>query len=130
MPFSIAMRRAQLLSLTVAVMCSVSCVEWRVESPPAAGSRAASRLPSRVRIETRTGRSMILWDPQIRGDSLFGVADHVPRAGSPTLVGVAIADVQRFEARRPSPSRSAVFGLGIVVGTVLVLGALLGGPGS
>ena len=128
-PFSNAMRRTRPL-LTVALICAVSCVAWRVETPPSAGSPAASRLPSRVRIETRTGQLMILSDPEIRGDTLFGVTDNAARAGSPTAVGVAIADLRRFEARRPSPSRSAVMGLGIVVGTTFVLEALLGGPGS
>ena len=73
---------------------------------------------------------MILWNPEARGDTLFGVTDNAARAGGPTPVGVAIADVRRFEARRPSPSRSVVMGLGIVVCTTFVLEALLGGPSS
>ena len=125
-----AMRRIPPLVLTLALLGTLACVEWRVETPPSAGSRAASRLPSRIRIETQAGQSMLLWDPEIRGDTLFGLTADAARPEPPAPVGIAIADVRRFEARRASPARSAGLALGILVGTIVGLEVVLGGPGS
>ena len=125
-----ARRRSRPLVLTATLLGTLACVEWRVETPPSAGSRAASRLPSRIRIETQAGQSMLLRDAEIRGDTLFGLTADAARAQHPAPVGIAISDVRRLEARRASPARSAGLALALLVGTIVGLEMLLGGPGS
>jgi hypothetical protein len=130
MTFRTLSRRTRGLLPGLALASLTACVEWRTEMPPAMGTRAASRLPSQVRIETQSGRSVVLRDPEIRGDSIFGLTDDTPQTAGTTEIGFALADVRSFEARRPSPARSLVFGMGLTVGAVFLVIFALGGGNS
>ena len=81
--------------------------------------------PSSVRATLRSGAKVILDDPTVRNDSIFGVTDGGER------VGVASRDVGLFEVRRFSILRSIGLGYVSVAGAyivALVIGCSLGAP--
>ena len=125
--FQAVMRRLLPVGRVVALLGTLACAEWRVEMVPPAGSRAASRLPSRIRIETQGGQSIILWEPKIRGDTLVGFTVGGARGMRSAPVRVAIADVRQFEALRATPVTSAGLTLGLVVGAIVGFDLLLRG---
>ena len=128
--FQSVMRRLVSVGRMVALLGTLACAEWRVEMVPPAGSRAASRLPSRIRVETQGGQSIILWDPKIRGDTLIGFTADAARGMRSAPVRVAVADVRQFEALRARPAVSAVLTLGLLVGAIAGFDLLLRGSGS
>ena len=116
--------------LLLVFLFATACVEWRVEPVPGPSSRAASRLPARVRVETQSGQSMVLWYPELRGDTIVGRLNGTDHPGSVTEMRIAIADVRHLEARRPSFARSAVAAVGITVAALGLLVLALGGSNS
>jgi hypothetical protein len=112
-------------ALVAALLALGACVEWRPEAVPASSSRAADRLPSETRIVTGDGRELLLRDPYVQDDSLFGVVLGV-RGGDREVVGVALTEIRFLEARRPSVGRSAALAAGILGGVIVVLNVLYG----
>jgi hypothetical protein len=112
--------------LVLALLSPIACVSWRNEPVPAAGSRAAERLPSRVRIVTADGRSTLLWDPYLRNDSIIGTA-RGPHRDDTVTVRIARADIRALEARRPSAGRSTLLALGAVAVFIALINVLAGG---
>jgi hypothetical protein len=125
--FQAVVRRLLPLGRVVALVGSLACAEYRVEMVPPAGSRAASRLPSRIRIETQGGQSIILREPKIRGDTLVGFTAGGARGMRAAPVRVAIADVRQFEALRATPVTSAGLTFGLLVGAIVGIDVLLRG---
>ena len=81
--------------------------------------------PSSVRATLRSGAKVILDDPTVRNDSIFGVTDGGER------VGVASLDLGLFEVRRFSILRSIGLGYVSLAGAyivALVIGCSLGAP--
>ena len=94
-----------------------ACQTWR---PTGVGPQTyiPAEQPSTVRATLRTGTTVTLETPTVRGDSIFGITD----AG---VVGVASEDVYLLEVRRTSVLRS--IGLGLLVWSVFLVGcAMLG----
>ena len=94
-----------------------ACHTWR---PTGVGPQTyiPAEQPSTVRATLRTGTTVTLETPTVRGDSIFGITD----AG---VVGVASEDVYLLEVRRTSVLRS--IGLGLLVWTAFLVGcAMLG----
>jgi hypothetical protein len=123
--FQGVMRRLLSVGRMLALVGTLACAEWRVEMVPPAGSRAASRLPSRIRIQTQGGQSIIIWDPKIRDDTLIGFTADGARRMRSAPVRVAVVDVQQFEALRARPATSAALTLGLLVGAIVGVDVLL-----
>jgi hypothetical protein len=109
------MRKTVLLTL---VLCAAaSCVTWREQKQ---GPRALLARPER---SVRVNRSTVLFNPSIAGDSLIGTVSkaredgYVARADS-TRVAFALGDIQRIDARRVSPLRTAALAGGLFVGAL------------
>ena len=121
-PFTGQLLRRHLFVLLAALL-AIGCVAWRPEPVSVAGSRAAERLPSRVRIVTADGRSMLLWDPSLRNDSLIGTR-RGSHSGDTETVRVARTEIRSFDARRPSVGGSFMMFVGIVGGVIVALTVL------
>ena len=89
-----------------------ACQTWR---PTGVGPQTyiPAEQPSTVRATLRTGTTVTLETPTVRGDSIFGITD----AG---VVGVASEDVYLLEVRRTSVLRS--IGLGLLVWSAFLVG--------
>jgi hypothetical protein len=88
-----------------------ACQTWRPMRVRPPQTYIPAEQPSTVRATLRTGTTVTLETPTVRGDSIFGITD----AG---VVGVASEDVYLLEVRRLSILRS----IGLVH---LVAGALI-----
>ena len=92
-----------------------ACQTWR---PTGVGPQTyiPAEQPSTVRATLRTGTTVTLETPTVRGDSIFGITD----AG---VVGVASEDVYLLEVRRTSVLRS--IGLGLLVWSAFLVGCVI-----
>src|SRR5206468_13064828 len=80
-------------SIVVAALLS-GCTSWRVATPSPAAF-VGSGHPAEIRVEYGDGSSEILYDPAVRGDSVFGKSSESARDANRAI---ALAD--RSEERR------------------------------
>ena len=106
------------------------CTGWRVEalSPADVVER---QQPSEVRVQHADGRREVLYEPEVRGDSLLGRRD--PRAKHPDRT-LMLSDVREVATPHISGVRTAVLVLGVtIVGVIVALKSFhldLGGLGN
>lgn len=91
------------------------CSSWQVQTGPVPDV-VAQNHPKKLRV-TRVDQSlMVLENPRIRNDTLFGV--RAPSSGEDTssAIGeVALADVTHVAIRRTDGTKTALFVLGCLV---------------
>ena len=125
---SFAMSKYSLLQRSVAVMLMTGqlsgCTGWHVErlSPAEVVER---QQPSTIRVESGDGRREVLYEPEVRGDSLIGRRDWSDKQHNRAL---ALTDVKQVATRRVSAGRTAglVLGIGAIVGVVVGLSSMQG----
>jgi len=91
-----------------------ACHTWQ---PQTLRSTTGFGDSTRVRVERKDGRSVVLVGPRVVADSLVG-----PRAGSWDRAAIAVSDIQHAEALKTSATRTTLAVVGI---TALVAGTLL-----
>jgi len=101
-----------------ALLAATACTSWRPQTAPAPQVVTANANGT-VRVTRHDQSVLVLRHPQVVGDSIVGDAGDPARHAA-----VAMADVDRIDARKVSATRTGGLSLGIiVVGTVLLIGA-------
>jgi hypothetical protein len=100
--------------------CLAACAHWQVQS----GSPQQvieTRQPKKIRV-TRTDRTEVVVDqPRIVSDTLYGSRAGSPRAADPaTDEGIALADVSRVAIRRTDVAATTL----LVLGSTVVIGGV------
>jgi hypothetical protein len=103
-------RRAGITGLVLAAWSSSACTHWKVQS--AFPEQVVSRRPQRVRVTRNDSSRIVLRQPEIVGDTMYGV----PRSGRADAgrprPAVALADVSEVAVRRVDAVRTTVLALG------------------
>jgi hypothetical protein len=101
-----------------ALLATAACTSWRPQTAPAP-QVVSGNANGTVRVIRRDQSVLVLHHPQVVGDSIVGDAGDPSRRAA-----VALADVERIDARKVSAARTGGLSLGIiVVGSVLLIGA-------
>ena len=103
-------RRAGITGLVLAAWCSSACTHWKVQS--AFPEQVVSRRPQKVRVTRDDGSRMVLRQPVIAGDTIYGA----PRngrvsAGSPRPA-VALTDIGDVAVRKVNVVSTVALTLG------------------
>jgi hypothetical protein len=113
-------RRLRWSLMTATYVCA--CTHWQVQSV-SPQQVLETRKPQKIRV-TRTDRTeVVLSQPTIVSDTLYGISAGSPRGtNQPLGEGIALADVSRVAIRRVDPVRTTA----LVVGSaVVVAGAIV-----
>ena len=106
--------------------CVGACTHWEVQSV-SPQQVLETRHPEKIRV-TRTDRTeLVLSQPRIESDTLYGVSGGSSRGGGQgTAEGIPLADVSRVAISRVDPAATAglVVGSGAVVFGIIVVIAL------
>jgi len=110
-------------SVVVAALLS-GCTSWRVETPPPA-ALVGNGHPAEIRVEYSDGRSEVLYQPEVRGDSLIGKSSESARRVDRT---VALTDVRRVATRHinAAGTTALLVGLGAIVGIFVGISKIQG----
>ena len=90
-----------------------ACTSWQVE--PVAPSELVSRKPSVVRVTLPDSSHMVLNDPVIRGDTLYGYRQMPNQALAERADAVALSQVQEIAVLKSDPTKTTLLGFGIAV---------------
>lgn len=102
------------IALVVVVLLQTSCLHWAVRND-ARAALAGPERPDRCRVTLSSGERLVLYEPVIERDSLFGrtaAADEAERR-------IALSSVRQLELH------SSAAGAGVVVGAVVIGAAAL-----
>lgn len=114
------MRRVS-LAAAVLVLAAAGCSRWGITSVAPRAAVQDSR-PETVRVTTFEGSTVILAQPEVRGDSLVGLLQH---NGNRTTT-IPLGDVASLETRRfDAPGTIALIAVGGAAAFGLVLLAVL-----
>ena len=104
-----------------------SCTAWHVQSASPA-QVVQEEQPSRVRVTT-IGRSdpVILLEPRVSGDTLVGFVkrDFSGAPDTASALKIPLADISHVALHKTNAGKSVLLGLGIVVGLVAVMVAVV-----
>ena len=127
-PSSSVARRLCAAVLLVMTVSGAGCQAWHIEGT-SPDSLLATR-PGEVRVTYQDGSRVVLADPVLRGDSLFGLVTDT-REGE-QRVGMRIADIQQVETLRFSAGRTVGLfaGLAALVVATLAVAFVIGCSGG
>jgi hypothetical protein len=116
-------RRAGVTALVVAAWSSSACSHWKFQS--AFPEQVVSRRPQRVLVTRNDSSRIVVRQPEIVGDTMYGA----PRNGRATAgrprPAVALTDVSEVAVRRVNVVRTTVLALGtLALAAVAALGYL------
>jgi hypothetical protein len=97
------------------------CTSWRLETVSPADIIAREE-PSEIRVQYADRHHEVLYEPEVRGDSLLGRPQRNARRPARA---VALTDVKGVATRRVSAGRTTALALGIV-GIGAVVGLMIG----
>ena len=92
-----------------------SCTSWQVQPGASPNDLVTAQRPYTVRITQGDGSRVVLNDPSVQSDTLYGAPDTSHAAGAPERIGVPLSNVKEIEVRRPDPSRTTLLFVGIGV---------------
>jgi len=107
------MRFRTLAAAALLVLSAGACTSWRTQPGPAPEAIGRLNGSGTVRLTRRDMSVMVMSAPLVVGDSIVGISSSEP----PQRVAVAIADVQRIDAKRVSATKTG----GLAIGTVLIV---------
>lgn len=112
-------RRAIALILIPVVV--TACYTWQTATP-APRKYLQTHHPARVRVTRTNGAASILWNPELRGDSLRGATAQwdTTRVVTIGLTDVARMDVQRFSAMNTIGLVVIPLSLLVIIGLVAI----------
>lgn len=93
------------------------CTSWHTQSSPAPEVVTRLNGGGAVRVQRHDHSWVVLRAPRMEGDSIVGLAGSPPER-----TAVAVADVERIDARGVSAAKTG----GLAAGTILLLIAVLG----
>ncbi|HEX8906029.1 MAG TPA: hypothetical protein VF771_14370 [Longimicrobiaceae bacterium] len=96
---------------------AAGCTSWHAQSSPAPEVVARMNGGGAVRVQRHDHSWLVLRGPRVEGDSIIGMA-----GSPPGRTAVAVADVERIDARRVSATKMG----GLAAGTILLLIAAAG----
>jgi len=103
------------------------CTAWRLETVSPAEVIARAK-PSVVRVQYADAEPEVLYQPEVRGDSLLGRSEPDARQADRAI---ALADVTSVATRQVSEGRTTglvlgLVGIGAVVGSVIAIANMQG----
>ena len=114
-----------------------SCTAWHVQSASPA-QVVQEEQPSQIRVTTTSDSVVILQGPRVSGDTLIGfvkrnfsgsaavrLARMATAPDTASALKIPLADISHVALHKTNAGKSVLFGLGIVVGFVAVLSALV-----
>jgi hypothetical protein len=101
------------------------CLSWRAE-PTSPADLMVSRKPSVVRITQPDSSRLILRDPVVQGDTLYGRPQANLKARPKARTGIALADVKGIATLKLNPAQKTLLGVGIAVTALCLLGNAFG----
>ena len=109
--------------LALCVLGLTGCSSWR-QVPP--DPDVVPPTHERMRVHTRDRRTIVLADAAVVGDSLLGRFEKsatplVPPVAPGSRYAIAVADVERVEARRSDPAATVVVVLLLVATSVTLI---------
>jgi hypothetical protein len=117
-------RRAGITGLVLAAWSWSACTHWKVQS--AFPEQVVSRRPHKVRVTRDDGSRVVLRQPEIVGDTLYGAPRNGRVSDGNLRPAVALSDVSEVAVRRVSVVRTAVLAFGtLVVAAYVALGLAL-----
>jgi hypothetical protein len=96
------------------------CMSWRPELISPADLIATQR-PDVVRITQDDSSEVILRDPAVQGDTLFGRVETVLGETSQTRTGIPLAEVKGIETLRSNPTKTTLLSVALAAGTFSIL---------
>ena len=107
------------------LLCICSCMSWRAD-PASPATLVTTRKPALVRVIRTDSSRVLLREPTIQHDTLFGtkVATAEDTEGE-GRGAIPLADVAAIQTRQSDPTKNVLLGAGILVGTAGAL-CLLG----
>lgn len=140
MRFRPSSRRAgQFPVLVLLILLAASCSSWKAQVKPVKDVLGEKRW-SAVRVKCGEGKPVVLSDPRIEGDSLFGIVrGYAPstwpgewHAQSTTPTSIPLDSIQRLEVRKFSVGKTGLNTLafsGLLLAFLAACWAIAGGPG-
>jgi len=113
-----------------AVVSLSGCMSWRSEALNPA-QLIATRKPPVVRVTRTDSSKVVLRDPEVAGDTLFGRPESSPQDTPGGRTGIPLAGIHSIDTRKSDPTKSTllVVGIGIATFTALCAADALGcGP--
>jgi hypothetical protein len=118
------LRRRCAAALLVITLSNAACAAWHVEGVPP-DSVLPTRHPRAIRVTRADSSRIVLWEPLLRADTLYGLASG--NRGDQQQVQVPVADVRQLETLGFSPGRTVGLfaGLaGVVLATIAIAFAI------
>ena len=116
-----AWRRSSRVPLSMALALS-ACSSWRVETDPLPAP-LGERAVSQVRVLTKNGQFIVVYDARLSGDSIVGT-QFPPSSGPSRRIAVAGDDVvqverSKFDLWKTVYTPVAIFGIALLVGLIV-----------
>lgn len=99
------------------MLAAAGCTSWHAQGSPAPEVVTRMNGGGAVRVQRHDHSWIVLRGPRMAGDSIVGMAGSPPER-----TAIAVADVERLDARGVSATKTG----GLAVGTILLLIAALG----
>jgi len=97
-----------------------ACTRWQVQSV-SPQQVLETRQPQKMRVTRTDSTEVVLEQPRIVSDTLYGISAGTPRAGNhPSGEGIALADVSQVAIRRTDPAATTA----VVLGSAAVVGGV------
>ena len=104
-------RSAQRFGRLVLLMASLTaCAKWQVQAA-SPQQLLAEREPARVRVTRADHTTIILHQPELLGDTLYGIVRDGPGPAEPRQ-GVPLSDIAQVAIRRQDPLATGALALG------------------
>jgi hypothetical protein len=109
-------RARRLLALVQLAAFLPACTSWQVQ-PASPADVLATQRPERIRVIRADSSDMTLRNPEIHGDTLYGVPSHSTSSTGPERASIPLAKVEQVAVLRPDNTKSTLFAVGLAVVT-------------
>jgi hypothetical protein len=109
----------RLIALVQLAVFLPACTSWQVE--PATPAELLGKRPSMVRLTTSDSSRVVLLDPEVRGDTLYGHRQLPDQSRAEQPEAIALAQVQEIAILRSDPTKTTLLVTGIAVATFSTL---------
>ena len=120
------MIKSETMVLLLAVGWLSACTSWTIQSA-SPQQVLAEHQPEKVRVTRADSTTVVLNQPEIAGDTLYGMGQSQASGGHADRSGVALADVKSVAIRKGDATKTVLLGVGsaaVGVGTLYLIAAL------
>jgi hypothetical protein len=114
------MHYQRLCALVQLVVYLTGCTSWQVQ-PATPKELVATERPHIVRVTRSDDSRVVLNDPLVQGDTLYGAPVTSDSAAAQQRTGVPLSDVKEIAMRRSDPTRTTLLIVGLGVALVSAL---------